>query len=107
MDFDALQEFAHIITKNKIKNIEVLGNDNKSETKVSAFYDGLSDRKWKNEEDVITNFFDKNSDKQPYNKLKNRLIQQLINTSFFVDANAPQFSERNIAYTNCHKIMQQ
>ncbi len=40
MEFEALKDLAKTITRNKIKNIEVLGNSGKKPTRLELLYEG-------------------------------------------------------------------
>jgi hypothetical protein len=103
MDFNSLQDLARIINKNKIKKIEVLGNDAGAKSNVSELYDGLCNDFWKNEEEIMMHFFKNKDAKNEYSKLKNRLIQQLVNTAFFIDATNPMFQDRENANIICYR----
>jgi len=104
MEFDVLKDLVQVITRNKVKQIEVLGNPGNEGSRVEEFYQLLSDGQLKTEEEAVQFFFktDNVKDKN-YRKLRNRLIRQLINTSFFVDINQPMFDDRTKAQYNCYR----
>jgi hypothetical protein len=103
MEFDALQDLVWIITRNKVKNIEILGNpgeDNRSED----LYDAISKAKVVTDEEAAKRFFSTTNPKDKnYKKLKNKLVKQLVNTAFFIDLNQPSYSDRASAYYNCYR----
>lgn len=104
MDFDVLKDLVQTVTRNKIKNIEVLGNSGQEKSRVELLYDGISSGKFKSEEDAVRFFFKNSDTKDPnYRKLKNKLIRQLVNTAFFVDVNQPAFNERAKAYFTAYR----
>lgn len=104
MEFEVLKDLVRIITRNKIKNIEVLGNPGSEDTKTEELYNKIASGEFQTDEQATEYFYgtDENRDKS-YKKLRNRLIRQLINTAFFVDVNQPLFNERSKAIYNCYR----
>jgi len=104
MEFDVLKDLVQAITRNKVKQIEVLGNPGNEGSRVEEFYQLLSDGQLQTEEEAVQHFFKTDNVKDSnYRKLRNKLIRQLINTSFFVDINQPMFDERTKAQYNCYR----
>lgn len=94
---------ARTVSRNKIKQIEVLGNPD-NESRIQEFYNGLLDNKFNSDTDAALHFFGTKDTSDPrLRKLKSKLIRQLINTSLFVDINQPMFNERAKAYYNCYR----
>ncbi len=105
MDFELLKDLAQTLTRNKLKQIEVLGNADQASSRTQVFFDGLLDNKFKSEEDIARFFFGQANAKDPnYRKLKNKLVRQMLNTVFFVDVNQPSFNERLKAYFACYRV---
>ncbi|MBU6342110.1 MAG: hypothetical protein KGS48_11505, partial [Bacteroidetes bacterium] len=104
MEFEVLKDLVRIITRNKIKNIEVLGNPGSEDTKTEELYNKIASGEFQTDEQATEYFYgtDENRDKS-YKKLRNRLIRQLINTAFFVDVHQPLFNERSKAIYNCYR----
>jgi hypothetical protein len=105
MDFDALRDMVKTITRNKVKNIEVLGNPGGEASMIDSFYDAISKDRVKTDEEAAKFLYGKNeSPKSPaYLRLKGRLERSLLNTVFFVDVNQPMFNERAKAFYNCYR----
>jgi len=104
MEFEVLKDLAKTITRNKIKNIEVLGNPGKDQNRVELFYEAIISDKFKSEKELVRHFFKTYDTKNPgYLKLKNKLVHQLVNTAFFVDVNQPAFNERAKAYFTAYR----
>lgn len=104
MEFEVLKDLAKTITRNKIKNIEVLGNPGKEQSRVELFYDAITSDKFKSEKELVRHFFKTYDTKNPgYLKLKNKLVHQLVNMAFFVDVNQPAFNERAKAYFTVYR----
>ena len=105
MEFDALKDLVKTITRNKVKQIEVLGNPGEEGSLVEAFYDAVVKEKVQSDEEAVAFLYGKNESpkSQAYLRLKGRLERSLINTAFFVDVNQPMFNERTKAYYNCYR----
>jgi len=105
MDFSVLSDLVKTITKNKVKNIEVLGNPGPDGNLVESLYEGISKGKVTSDDEAAKLLYGKKADgKSPtYVRIKNRLLRQLINTTFFVDVQQAMFNERAKAYYNCYR----
>lgn len=103
MEFDVLKDLAQTITRNKIKQIEVLGNPGQENNRVFALYEGIAKGQFHSDEDAARHFTGANAKDPNYRKLRNRLIRQLINTSFFVDAQQSMYNERGKARFSCYR----
>ena len=105
MEFEELREMAQVLTRNKVKQVEILGNPGHDGSRAEALYDGIVKGKFKNDDEAAKHFFGKqsNSKDSSYRRLRTKLIRMLINTSFFVDLNQPMFNERYKAYYNCRR----
>lgn len=105
MEFEELREMAQVLTRNKVKQVEILGNPGHDGTRAEALYDGIVKGKFKNDDEAAKHFFGKKASSKDlgYRRLRVKLIRMLINTSFFVDLNQPMFNERYKAYYNCRR----
>ena len=103
MEFEVLKDLVQTITRNKIKQIEVLGNPGQENSRVETLYEGILKGAFASDGDAAMHFFGSNEKDPNYRKLRNRLVRQLINTSFFVDVQQPMFNERSKALFNCYR----
>ena len=105
MDFDALKDLVKTITRNKVKNIEVLGNPGEEGSMVEALYDAIAKDKVLTDEEAAKFLYGKNESpkSQAYLRMKGRLERNLLNTAFFVDVNQPMFNDRTKAYYNSYR----
>ncbi|MBL7826080.1 MAG: hypothetical protein JNJ57_05575 [Saprospiraceae bacterium] len=107
MDFVALIDLVKTVTKNKVKNIEVLGNSGTSveDSLIETFYEAISKGRVTSDEEAVKFLYGKKETVKSSNYLRtrNRLIRQLINVSLFIDLNQPMFNERAKAYYNCYR----
>lgn len=103
MEFEVLKDLVRIITRNKVKQIEVLGNPGQEGSRTEALYDGIRKEQFQSDHEAALHFFGTDEKDANYRKLRNKLIRQLINTSFFIDVQQPLFSERGKAQYNCYR----
>jgi hypothetical protein len=98
-----LKELVSIVNKNKVRQIEVIGNACESYSKVHEFYHKLLEEELKTDEEAARFFYNKPSTSSSYRNLKNTLINRLINTAFFIDVRQNKYNEYQRAYYNCWK----
>lgn len=105
MEFVALKELVKTITRNKVKNIEVLGNPGQEGSKVEELYDAISKDLVQSDEEAAALMYGQteSAKSQAYLRLKGRLERNLLNTAFFVDVNQPMFNVREKAFYNCYR----
>lgn len=103
MDFDVLSDLVNIITRNKVKQIEVLGNPGQEESRTELLYEGIAKGKFKTDEDAAQGLLKVNAKDPSYKRVRAKLIRQLVNTSFFIDAQQSLFGDRNTAFVNCNR----
>lgn len=103
MEFEVLKDLVRIITRNKVKQIEVLGNPNQEHSRTEELYEGISKERFTSDDEAAKFFFGSDEKDPNYRKLRNKLIRQLINTSFFIDVQQPMFNERSKAQYHCYR----
>jgi len=103
MEFDVLKDLVRIITRNKVKQIEVLGNPGQEGSRTEELYEGISKERFTSDEEAAKFFLGTNEKDPNYRKLRNKLIRQLINTAFFIDVQQPMFNERSKAQYHCYR----
>jgi hypothetical protein len=104
MKFAELISLAKVVSPNKIKQIEVLGNTGEVRSSVEKLYRDLQTDKYKNEEEASNAFYGHSRYRRHYfNRLKRKLREKLVNTLFLVDLSQPDFSEYQRAYYSCYR----
>ncbi|HNM24256.1 MAG TPA: hypothetical protein PKL15_02450 [Saprospiraceae bacterium] len=103
MEFEVLRDLIQVITKNKVKQIEVLGNPGQENSRTEQLYNGISKGDYNSDEEAAVKLFQTNAKDASYRKARLKLIRQLVNTSFFIDTQQSQFSDRNSAFVNCYR----
>lgn len=103
MEFEVLRDLIQVITKNKVKQIEVLGNPGQENSRMEQLYNGISKGEFGSDEEAAEKLFSTNAKDSAYRKARLKLIRQLVNTTFFIDTQQSQFSDRNSAFVNCYR----
>lgn len=104
MDFVALKNLISILNRNKIKNIEILGQGSKKRSMTEELYEAILDGHLENEEAAADHFYPNDpTGGAKFRKLKWRLVRQLTNLVFFVDNKESKFSERLNAQDNAYR----
>ena len=99
-----LESLISVITKNKVKQIKIIGGHTKDKSLLSTFYEKIAEQEFENEEDALEYFYGDKPNKQYYfTRLKSSLKERLLNTLFFIDINQPSFNVHQKAYYNCYK----
>lgn len=104
MKIQELFLLTNVISKNKIKQIEIIGRNEEKYSDAFRLYDLLVEGKVKSEEDIKDYFFQDSQHQKNYlNRLKRKLRDKLLNTLFFIDVNQPNFTEIQKAYYSCYR----
>ncbi len=102
MSLKTLQELTQIVTKNKLRSIELVQSSN-GDSKIAALYEWLLANRLATDEEAAQHFYQADKQHSGYQKLKNTLKNRLINSLFFIDVKHPAYNERKRAYYECYK----
>ena len=101
---EMLRELTQIVTKNKLKSIEILDLGSNRKSKAVRLYEKIANDEIASDEDASLLLFPK---KPPgsaqYRKVKANLKSRLINSLFFIDAKKANFNNRQAAHLTCFK----
>ena len=98
---DEIITLSRLLSKQKIKQINIITENGHFKGKAKSLYEGIRDKKINNESEAIK-LLGYSSRKDPaFKKLKQRLLQRLINTLFFIDIN--QYGRSEYA-SNMHAV---
>jgi len=101
---DELRSLINTVSKNKIKQIEILGGPSNPNSLLNKFYNGVSEGQFTSDEDAATELFKAEKNRKAYyNRLKRQLKERLYNTLFLIDTNEPSYSDLQRAYYNSYK----
>jgi hypothetical protein len=99
-----LLEIARIITKKKIRKIEILDDQVLDRhTKFAQFYEALAAERFKNDRDAAQALYGCKPQDTRYRQLKSRFRRRMLNTLFFIDVNKPTTSHFDRAQFTSHK----
>jgi hypothetical protein len=105
MEFDVLKDLVRIITRNKVKQIEVLGNPGQEEQPHGRIVRGhYSKERFASDDEAAKVFFwDKREGPQlpEAPQQVDASVDQYI--AFFIDVQQPMFSERGKAQYHCYR----
>lgn len=99
----ALKEMVWLIDRYKLRNIEVLGHSEESDSNYAIFYDKISDGTFQTDEDAAQFFFGKGGKDANYQRFRRKFQRRLTNSIFFIDVKKPEFNNAQVAYYNCWK----
>lgn len=107
MEYVALQELVRLITRQKAKDIDYLGKEEPdgTSTKLNQLYSGISKGTFDSDDDAAVALYGKgaNASHAEYRRLRNRLLKQLLNTAFFMDAQQANSKEYNTVSYQLYK----
>lgn len=103
MEFEVLRDLVKTITRNKTKQIEVLGNSGQEGSRTEKLYQALADGNFDSDEAVAKKLFNVSAKDPHYRRARNKLIRQLVNTVFFIDTQQSLYSDQSSAFVNCHR----
>ncbi|MEQ8702745.1 MAG: hypothetical protein RIC19_02435 [Phaeodactylibacter sp.] len=104
MRFAELISLAKVVSRNKIKQVDVLGKTPVEHSNIEQLYRELQQDKYKTEEAASSAFFGKSRYRRHYfNRLKRKLREKLVNALFLIDLSQPGFSEYQRAYYSCYR----
>lgn len=101
---EELKPLVDLISRNKLKKIEVAGMPGRKNTHLDLLFDGIAQGKFTDDKTAAEFFYAGHERKMAYlQRLKRQLAERLVNTIFFIDASQPSFNEYQRAYYNSYK----
>lgn len=100
-----LIELANIITKTKLRNVELFnsGNDDQNDSKIQQFYDLVSEGHFQDDDEAAMHFYGKDKRTPGYQKLRKTLKDRLVNSLFIIDLKRASYTSRQKAYYESYK----
>ena len=98
-----LKDIISVIDKNKVKNIEIIGNGSPKDQKLYRLYEGILKGEFSSDSQACRTLYGTNDLDKGYRNIKSRLEKRALNTIFFIDLNAAAYSDLQKAYYNCYK----
>lgn len=100
---DALIELVHLLTRNKLKSIDILDLTEGGDSKLVALYDVISEGKVLNDKEAVELLYPDADSTSGYRKLKSKLQRKLVSSLLLADLNKSSYSNRKSAYILCYK----
>ena len=100
---DALREMAMIVHQSRGRSPEMLGSNDSSTSKLSAFFSGLVDGQIQTDEEAANRLYNAGKNTSKYQKLKFILKKRLISQLFLIDHEEAVYNDRQKAYYECYK----
>ncbi|GJM17776.1 MAG: hypothetical protein DHS20C13_31030 [Thermodesulfobacteriota bacterium] len=99
--FEELADLANLVQPNKIKNLVLVGTTSNPDSKLDEFYHAIVHNNVANDDEAAALLYQTTPQLPAYYKLKERLYESLLTTSFFIDVNQPFFLDHQRAYHLC------
>lgn len=100
---DTLRELVYVVTKNKVKRIELLDLSDASSGKVNALYQAISRGDVTNDDEAAWLLYADEPSSGAYYGVKRQLEDKLLNTLFFIDSRAKTSTDRQAVFHDLHK----
>ncbi len=102
---EELKAMISTISRSKVKQIEVISNQDGGNTQTQQLYDGIARGEIQTDEDIVAAFFADSGENTSFyvSRIKRKLKDKLVNTLFFIDVNRPNFNDHNRAYFTCYR----
>jgi len=94
-----------VVSKQKIKHIEVLGQNHDPNKLTNKLYDAICSGSVKSEEDAIEFLYGDKKHKKKFQDVKRRLRKILINSMFFIDIHKYHKSDYEIALVKSYQAL--
>ena len=98
-----LKDIISVIDKNKVKNLEIIGNGMPKDQKLYRLYEGILKGEFSSDSQACRILYGTNDLDKGYRNIKSRLEKRALNTIFFIDLNSASYNDIQKAYYNCYK----
>src|SRR5690606_23038083 len=102
--FDRIKEMIGVITPQKVKNIEILDQSMRDDSKVQLLYDAILNNEINSEEEAVLLLYGDTDSKDAYYKVQQRLYDRLLNSFYFIDHKKAGFTDRQMAYYEAYRL---
>lgn len=100
---ETLRELVQIVTRNKLKAIDVLDLKAETDTKISKLYKIVAEEKVDSDDSAAGHLNPGAKNTAGYRKVKARLKSRLLGALFFIDAKKPDYHDRKRAYYQSYR----
>ncbi len=98
-----LLELANIVTKPKLRAVELIGDGLEGDSKIAEFYDALTEGRFADDDEAAQAFYSAGKNNSAYQKLRKTVKDRLINALFIIDIKQASYSDRQRAYYEAYR----
>ena len=92
-----------IVTKPKLRAVELLSGTKKEASRLQEFYDLIANGQLKSDEEAAKVLYNEDKQAPVYKKLRKNLKDRLVSALFVIDLNQSSYTDRQKAYYECYK----
>lgn len=98
-----LIDLVHIVTKPKLRTVELIHDAHNSSSKLAEFYHNIASGQFQDDDDAASYLYQADKNAPVYQKLRKNLRDRLINSLFLIDLKQASYTDRQKAYYECCK----
>jgi len=98
-----LIDLIQIVTKPKLRAVELLSGTKKDTSRLQEFYDLIANGQLKSDEEAAKVLYNEDKQSPVYKKLRKNLKDRLVNALFVIDLNQSSYTDRQRAFYECYK----
>lgn len=98
-----LIDLIQIVTKPKLRAVELLSGTKKEASRLQEFYDLIANGQLKSDEDAAKALYNEDKQAPAYQKLRKNLKDRLVSALFVIDLNQSSYTDRQRAYYECYR----
>ncbi|MCB0548497.1 MAG: hypothetical protein KDD19_13025 [Phaeodactylibacter sp.] len=98
-----LIDLVQIVTKTKLRAVELIGDSWEGTSKLQEFYDLVTEGRFADDEEAAEYFYGKTKSYPGYQKLRKTLKDRLVNSLFVIDLKQSSYNDRQKAYYEAYK----
>jgi len=98
-----LIDLIHIITKPKLREVELMNDSRPGTSKLQDFYTHIAEGQFQDDDTAASRLYGASKDAPVYQKLRKNLKDRLVNSLFLIDLKQASYTNRQKAFYECYK----
>ncbi|MCB0570586.1 MAG: hypothetical protein KDC66_12510 [Phaeodactylibacter sp.] len=98
-----LLDLVNIVTRTKIRSVELIGDNSDGSSKLQEFYNLLAEGRFSDDDEAAGYFYGADKNAPSYQKLRKTFKDRLVNSLFVIDLKQASYTDRQKAYYECYK----
>ncbi|HQU58490.1 MAG: hypothetical protein KDD02_06520 [Phaeodactylibacter sp.] len=98
-----LIDLVNIVTRTKLRSVELIGDNSDGSSKMQEFYDLIADGSFSEDDEAAAHFYGADKSTPSFQKLRKNLKDRLVNSLFIIDLKQASYTDRQKAYYECYK----